>query len=309
MKKMMSLSTLALTIIMLVGCAHPTSTVSEANILNNCTLSIADMVQPLSAEPAKKIENPFTLKRSGDYFLYAYNSGSLGYTSLGAYVSGEMKSNYPTEFEAVINAVNGLSVLEKTSKMPSGNAKYGLMTVANDGKYTKVQYYLYKDMLTVNGTPYKISEWQYNTLKTAMESGTKVQNAVPQWFVYMNPNRVTGITGTDTNGKIQKMPKGNVLNAAKRLTSIFVKSAKTYKLGSKDFTYIPFRAIYTFDSGVTYTVWVSKAGSRSKDVTIYVESSDMSYGCEYIVSGYIDDYIEATQAMLSGDVNPGMGNA
>ena len=163
------------------------------------------------------------------------------------------------------------------------------------------------DVLTVNGTAYAISSEQYDELKRAMEAGTAMSSSVPLWFVYMNPNRVVGIRCQNENGEMQDMKKDNLGIAASELQYINVSSGKTYQPGSKSHGNSPFQAVYTFDNGVTYTIYVSDATSRVSGVTLYVESSDMNYACEYKVDGYISNYIESTQGMIEGLANPRTG--
>ena len=250
--------------------------------------------------------NPFALDPAGEYDLYSYNAQLLGYTNMG-YAYWTTQGESQPELEAAIAAINNLPLLNKADTTPVGNSEYGLMSVARDGSYAKTQFFLYQDVLTVNGTAYSISAEQYDELKRAMEAGTAMGSSVPLWFVYMNPNRVVGIRCQNKNGEMQDMRKDNLGTAASELQYINVSSGKTYQPGSKALNNSPFQAVYTFDNGVTYTLYVSNATSRVNGVTLYVESSDMNYACEYKVDGYISDYIESTQGMIEGPANPRTG--
>jgi len=244
--------------------------------------------------------NPFTLDPAGGYDLYAYNGLLLSYVQINP--SWLPSSEVGPEFKAAVAAINNLPTLEKVDTVSAQNAQYGLMSVAQD--YSKVQFFLYEDFLSVNGAAYAITNEQYETLKTAMSAGTANGVATPQWFVYMNPNRVTKIQWKDEQGEMTEIRKENVPFSAVALRTIDVKSVKTYTPGSKNLDDSPFKAVYTFDNGVTYTVYVSDDTSRTSNVVFYVESSDMNYACEYVSNTYISNYTEYTREAIDGPVNP-----
>jgi len=244
--------------------------------------------------------NPFTLDPAGGYDLYAYNGLLLSYVQINP--SWLPSSEVGPEFKAAVAAINNLPTLEKVDAVSAQNAQYGLMSIAQD--YSKVQFFLYEDFLSVNDAAYAITNEQYETLKAAMSAGTANGVATPQWFVYMNPNRVTKIQCKDEQGKMTEIRKENVPFSAVALRTIDVKSVKTYTPGSKNHDDSPFKAVYTFDNGVTYTVYVSDDTSRTSNVVFYVESSDMNYACEYVSNTYISNYTEYTREAIDGPVNP-----
>lgn len=249
--------------------------------------------------------NSFALEVGGEYQLYAYNASLYSYKNLGnAYFSPGVSQ---PDLEAAIKAINSLPELKKTDTYPEGNCQYGLMSVSNDGEYKKTQFFLYENALVVNETAYEISAAEYEKLKIAMEISSSRGGNTPEWFIYMNPNRVTNVRCLNANGLEEDVPKSNIWWAAGELLEIYVNSAQTYELGTKQLDNLPFKAVYTFDNGVTYTVYVADVTERVDGVTIYVESSDMSYGIEYKVSGYISSYVNETRTLISARPNPGTG--
>ena len=255
---------------------------------------------PASSQTAAQPANPFVLDPAGNYRLYAYNADVLGYTDLGHPAGLPDPAEMPPELAAAIEAINALPPLEEANTAPATPATHGLLRVELDGNYTKTQFFLYPDILSVNGTAYSISVQQHEALKKAMEAGTALGFAAPQWFVYMNPYRVTDIRCTGGNGKMRQMIAENLAAAAAELSHIVVTSCETYKPGSKSLGNVPFKAVYTFDNGVTYSVYISDASPGRSGATLYVESSDMRYACAYKVGGYISSYIETTQSIIDG---------
>lgn len=261
-------------------------------------ISEASAVEPPQESASRT--NPFTLDPAGGYDLYAYNGLLLSYVQINP--SWLPSSDVGPEFKAAVAAINNLPVLEKVTTVSAQNAQYGLMSVAQD--YSKVQFFLYEDLLTVNDAAYAITNEQYETLKAAMSDGIANGVTTPQWFVYMNPNRVTQILCKDEQGEMTEIRKENVPFSAVALRTIDVKSVKTYTPGSKNLDGSPFKAVYTFDNGTTYTVYVSDDTPRTSNVVFYVESSDMNYACEYVSNTYISNYTEYTREAIDGPVNP-----
>ncbi len=269
----------------------------------------ASLPPPTSASSAPQqaaAANPFVLDPGGEYDLYAYNAALVGYANLGyAYWSVHAGASQP-ELEAAVAAINALPPLaEKTGAAPAAQAAYGLMTVEKQNNFAKRQYFLYEDALAVDGTVYSITPDQYTALQKAMavKSGSGYL-VTPYWLAYMNPNRVTKVMCTGPDGQMQEIKTDNMPVAACEPQYLGVTSVKTYTPGTKDVSQIPFKAVYTFDSGVTYTLYVTNATPRVPNVTFYLESSDMNVAYEYTSVGYISNFVEATQGMINGPANP-----
>ena len=259
-------------------------------------------------ETTTSANNPFALKiaggyDSGGYNLYIYEAKSLSYSQVSAAWLNPLDPLAGDEANITITAINNLPPLEKIDKKPNKPAEYGLMTT--DLNHTKVQYFFYEDMLTVGDEAYALTAEQYATLKSAFEGLiSRVGLRVPQWFVYMNPTRVVSIRCTDENGEMRDISDQNITLTATDLAYINIKDVKTYTPGSKALDSLPFKAVYTFDNGITYTVYVSDTTPNATGAVFYVESSDMSYACEYTADGYISHYIQTVQAAIDGPLNP-----
>lgn len=260
-----------------------------------------------TGKTASAKKNPFVLDPSGQYHLYSYNASLLGYTEMG-YAYWSAQGTKQKELDAAVKAINALPVLQKpTGLLKKSSTPYGLMSVSADGKYTKTEYTLNKDTLEAGGITYSISKQQYESLKKVMDPKEQTGATIPQWFVFMNPERVTSMQCTDKSGKMQQMPENNLLLSATELSFIHVKSAKQYKPGSKKLDQSPFKAVYTFDNGATYSLYIQDTTDKKTGVTMYVECSDLDYACEYKVDGYISSYIQTVQEMLTGHANPRTG--
>ena len=257
-------------------------------------------IRPYSQDSGTQ-KNPFALDPAGGYDLWVYNSQLLGYKQIN--LSFIKPVDMSAECKTAIAAINKLPVLKKAESTPGKAPLYGLMSIAKD--YSKTQFFLYEDALVVDGTAYTITSKQYETLKAALATESSSGVTVPSWFVYMNPNRVTKVQCKDKQGKMAAVKKEEVTPVATALVQgISVSAVKTYTPGSKDLSKYPFKAVYTFDSDVTYTLYISDDTSRKEGVTLYVESSDMKYACEYTVAGNISSYVEYLREAISGGVNP-----
>lgn len=275
---------------------------------------------------AAKLNNPFSYKPVGSYFeypngtgrvrvlemdylhgLYIYSDSLFGYSD-----QGFAMNTFNNEFYAapVITAINSLPTLKKVDKAPTTVGEFGFMTVSNGENYEKKQFFLYKDVLTVNGAAYAISSEQYEMLKTAMTPDTqKSKTVVPFWFLHMNPDRVVKVTSTDVDGQIKEMSKPNIHFISSILGNIKAETFSIYQPGSKDLSKMPFKAVYTFDNGITYNLYVSKTMEEMRgsieSVTLYVESNEMAYACEY--KAYVGNYLQHMYDGLYGRINPPTG--
>jgi hypothetical protein len=203
--------------------------------------------------------------------------------------------------DAPIAAINSLPVLERINRAIDGSAGYGLLTVSADFR-TRVQYFLYEEMLVVNGIAYAISSEQFEMLREAMELPPPVDGAArwtpPHWLIWMNPHQVAGVRLTGADGEMREIRSNNVFAASTQPGLITVRDVQIYEQGSKNFDGFPFWAVYTFRNGVVQTIYVSDITPQTDGVRIYIESSDMGVGLEYVVSGYISTFTQTLWDML-----------
>ena len=252
--------------------------------------------EPPAPPPAPTV-NPFRLNPANQDFLYAYNAPLMGYTYLGR------PFRQDGETVAPIDVINNLPVLERLDRTPPGNAVYGLLSVAiaND---TKMQYFLYEDMLVVNGTAYAINEEQYEQLREVMQPSEHF--TVPHWFLWINPYQVASVHVTDENGELREMRSDNIGMAATwPRHTVSVNSVRIAEPGVREPGSFPFRIVYTFRNGVSQTIYVSDMTPRTTGVRIYVESSDAPFALEYTVAGFIyDNFAQSMQGMIENPGNP-----
>lgn len=307
MKRLFLIGIASALALQLAACAGPVSQAPRENAAEEGSLTTTGLavsgqqlpgLTPLAAAAAG---NSFWLDPVGDYELYAYDAknyiyANLGCASMSQYAAEEQKND---PIFRVIDAINGLPKLSATTVPADAKVEGGFLTVAMDGSYTKRQYYLKGGALEVDGTAYALTREQYDSLK-ALSAECVADGGAPQWLVFMNPRRVTEIRCRDTDGKMKTMKTENLPVAASEPRYIRVSKGKAYTPGAKSFSGM-FKAVYTFDNGVTYTV-------AAKGTKLYVESSDMQVALQY--TGHersILSYIESTQGMISGPANPRTG--
>ena len=254
----------------------------------------------VSPKTAAAEANPFKLDPTGDYELYTFDTSKRTYSNLGC--AGMSAYGENALLDNTVKAINDLPALHPGT--PKENAGYegGFMTVAMDGTYAKRQYFLRPNVLEVDGASYALTQEQYDALKKLSDTGNNAEGYGhgAHWLVYMNPKRVTKIECTDPSGDFREMKKENLSVAAAEPRYINMTGVSTYTPGTVDFGGM-FKAVYTFDNNVTYTIAVS-------DSTVYLESSDMSYACRY--TGHpksVSSYMETTQGMIDGPANPRTG--
>lgn len=264
----------------------------------------------VTPEPSIK---PFALDMSASFMLYAYNGPKQGYIRMGNPYWSEQGGEQP-ELEAAIAAINGLPELEEAEEVPFWATPYELMIVEDN--YAKFRYFLYSDIFgegedtykifEANGTAYKINNEQYEALKAVITAGSLMdQPAIPAWFVYMNPAKAVSVQCTDENGAMQEISQQSVRTVTSFLKhSIFSLRAETYRPETIDFSGMPFRAVYTFDTGTVYTVAISDILDEAGNVTLYLECSTMDYACEYTIPAWPSSFIKDTQMGIYGQAIP-----
>lgn len=268
----------------------------ESSEAEQISASSAPVKTPEPAKPASK-SNPFEITVTDNGMtLYVYDGSRMAYIQLG---DACLTWDQP-EFDIAVAAINTLPTLEKTDEQPAGSPTLGLLTLDVADNYAKVEYYLYKNILSAGGVNYKITDAQHAALEKAMLA-PKDTNVVPNWFVFMNPKRVVSAECTDQAGNQAAVPTGNILYAADILRDISIAEGSAYTPGSVNFEKFPFKARYTFDSGKSYFVYVS-------DTEMYVESDEMDYACRYTSQG-LSAYIRRAVSFLDADarVNPPTG--
>lgn len=244
---------------------------------------------------------PFALDPQGNYNLYAYHPAFMYYADMGyAAWSNETPSDDP--LVRAISAINALAGTPTGTVDPNSMVDGGFLYVAMDGSYDKHQYLLQSGMLVVDSTAYAVTAEQYANLKKIADSSAVQGVRGAQWLVYMNPSRVIRIECTDTDGQMKQMKTENIGIAAMEPRYIDVQSGSTYTLGAINFNgMFVTKFIFDKEGGITYTI-------AAKGTNLYVESSDMAFGCQYTAGEQaITSFIETMQGMIDGPANPRTG--
>lgn len=278
----------------------PTSTAPQA---------LADMLIPTAAQPtppaqttpAEPVDNwkPFALSTKGEYDLYSYHPAFMIYTHMGnARFAKELPKEDP--LRQAIKAINALKDAPEGKLDENAYIESGFMYISNDGNYFKHSYLLQGGMLVIDDKAYQITPEQYENLKKIANSGDVQGTSSAQWLVHMDPSRVIKIQCIDTDGQLKQMKAENVPIAAIEPRYVDVATGFTYTAGSYNFDGL-FKTVFTFDKegGITYTIVAS--GNQ-----LYVESSDMTFGCQYTVTDkkQISNFIASMQGMINGPANP-----
>lgn len=254
----------------------------------------SEAAQQESGSTAKN-GNPFKALKGKGYDLYLNIPEDLTY----AYIDSTLFS-MPGEENATVKALGEIQLLEQVNPPADNSVLSGFLVICED--YEKFQLNILKDSVEIGGKYYKISEEDYNKAKKMADeftSQTEKDYHGAKWLVWMNPSRVTSISCT-YKGEESDVPKEVLHLTALEQKYISAKNGKTYKRGSVNFAELKnaFITKLTFDNGVKYTVVADHE-------TLYVESSDMDFGCMYQmykISG--ESYIMTMQDAVKGQINP-----
>lgn len=239
------------------------------------TVELPDDAPPLGGDDLSSLESAVeegfpptpsqnTALNPSDFLLYRSNS-DMTISDFSGYVTVE-------DFAKIINRVTAGEPIDV-----GGDAEASFMALRSD--YKKFFYTLTPSGLQVDGTGYAVSEEDRTRLQVL--SGDPVCSAYPYWLIYMNPGRVTGASyqtegsrGEQELGQLQAAQLGENI----RWLTVAQGSGSTYAATGRKYTPGPdnFEIKFQFDSGVVYTV-------QFEGQTLYMESSDMSYGCKYAV--------------------------
>jgi hypothetical protein len=227
-------------------------------------------------------------------YLYASNPGWNTYIGSNLYwIENEAKTYYPPTandvFEQTIR--DGLSAFKglkpSTSKPVISSHEFLLW----DGDGNRHVYGLGADgCLVMDGKAYALSADRAKTIKnlhSELISKTKdgFTHAYPRWLVWMTPSKVKEVIfHSPTRGAIKLTDDPEIRELILRqATRDVAKSGDiTYKPGTVDFSGKDvFHLEIRFDNKIVYNIYAKNA----KDYRgyYYVESSDMDYGCAYVM--------------------------
>ncbi len=183
----------------------------------------------------------------------------------------------------ILDTINGLRTKDKAT--PTGKTlplREGEAVVfLNDG--TRYSYYFEKDgTLNINGECYKVNTDAAKTFRQRLKTLKACLNGDmrPKWLSWMKPANITAITAyTPKAGKIEVKEHNIRVHAWGLYRDISVDGGEKYlpkeeKLPSD----CDFKAELDFKSGVRYTLVM-------KGKTLWIESSDLDYGCKYTMKG------------------------
>ncbi len=220
----------------------------------------------------------YTVK-SPNPFAVVYEDPYFGRTMYFHHVKNTVCSYMdPEALGAAINALPKLPEYAGASETPYTR----FITVDEDDNYEKHIYELHTDCLEYDGKAYALTTAQYGALHAAFKKSLAEEtgySSYPYWLVWMNPERVTGMTHTDASGKRYAVKAENLNVAAQNHRDILVQqTAQVYDplkvgidvLAEKSGVY----TIITFDSSVKYYLYMNEK-------YLYVESSDQTYGVRY----------------------------
>lgn len=210
------------------------------------------------------------------YMLDAKNQAYIKRDFGESYSSEVFKS--ADELDAfIISAINGMnapgsaSLMEKKLPLREGN----IVVFLEDG--TRYSYYFEEDnVLNINGDCFTVWNELFKANSQVLHSQLQ-KNKIPKWLAWMKLENITAITGHTPKGGMKAVAKDMLKTHANLLyRHIFIESGEKYE---RDKINLPsgfdvFKADISFKSGTTHTLIM-------QGKTLYIESSDMSYGYKY----------------------------
>jgi len=152
----------------------------------------------------------------------------------------------------------------------------GFFVVLADGE--KYSYTLIPTAVRVGTESYPVNQEEYNTLLALANGAISAGPAHVQWLVFMRPDWIVSATfHPDSAAQPKEIPAANLLPMAGYMAGIQVKA------GSGDsYSEVKTRAKtdgnavirLNFDGGIYYSIFLENG-------MLYIESSDMDYGCKY----------------------------
>jgi len=277
--------------------SEPEQSISSSKSVSG---NVSSTSESTVSQPADSIEqNPFVVGKDEIYDLYLFCPAKVSYSLLASCShSPREEPDHP-----VILALNALPLLPEGEKNPGAQALAGFLIIRDD--YQKTQINLLECALEVDGAVYTLTAEQYDNLKKLADEAAPKQGEFglsAQWLVWMNPNRVTKIECTDKTGRVFQI-KEHLPLVASEPRYLSLSGGKTYTPGSKDFNAMKdtYRTVMTFDNGVTYTMVF-------ENDNLYLESSDMSFACQYKTwRNNVDSFIKSMKMAEQGIMNPRTG--
>lgn len=231
----------------------------------------------LTAAPASpdassaQLPTPYTIEYDKFFSLYVGRPQQMTHYRIYEYIAAGHKKGekYP-----VIEALNKLPKLPEIKVDANAKVLSDMLFIDMNGN--RRQIYITANALHVGGKAYRLSNTQYYNLLTLLDDS--MYDGVPfaRWLLYINPHNVTKIVCTDQTGRSFEIKPENMAYAANYTKNIEVSYGITYKTGTYDLSRAKggFKAVMYFKNDTTITMYMNST-------TIYLESSDMSYGCRY----------------------------
>lgn len=213
-----------------------------------------------------------------DMTIYVQDSGQYTLSDLADFA----------DRQAFAALVNDLALQQPGSAAPGTQQDAAFLLVRDD--YTKFQYALAAPVLTVDGGEhYLLNDRQAAVLQEL--SAAPVCGTYAQWLIYMNPNRVQEVQYHTLDGPgLYESGTPEFLAAVElmRWVKVVRGSGSTYTTKLAQFRPDPgnkryFQVQLRFDNNVVYTATLD-------DTALYLESSDMSYGCRYALANRLDSF-------------------
>lgn len=306
MKKLLGRSIFVLCILFCCTACQPQNNAANLSTTTNTSPALSDPIQPddflnLSATKSTVQQTKKSVIPAFDQInsFYAYNAS--GYTYVGMQHVDWSKDqlqrwqeNMPTLFsefeEKVRDGLTAFRGLEPVS-IKRSITDHELMFWTNDGVRhvygTAPGGYVVMDGQTFLVPKSKLQEIQRLhklILDEHMQdrSHTDFTRAYPQWLAWMTPSKIEKVVFySPTRGALTIHPELTQIAAERTMQSVQPTSPKTYSLDSLDFSGKDiFHLKIYFDNGIEYTIYAKSAGGVD---AYYVESSDMSYGCQYVL--------------------------
>jgi len=207
---------------------------------------------------------PFSLSPADVRILYARNYSDYTYAPMDADATAE-----------------AIALINKAGQAPSEEIysanEGGFLAVMNDGDNTRFSYSLMASAVRVDNEAHRLSSEDYAILKGLADAANQNNPSFAQWLIYMDVNRLQSVSYfPGTAADPCDIP--DTAGAAAIFKGIKVQkgSGNAYDIGQQSFDATPNRTVFrlSFDGSIVYSLAIESG-------MLYVESSDMTYGCQY----------------------------
>lgn len=240
-----------------------------------------------SSEPEEPKNNPFAISAESVTDMYIYNPNALVYTPLRVNPDSASADDNKSPVIEVINALPKLSTYDYDK-----SARYSTGFLIYDKNGARHEYNIMSGALIANGTGYYLPKENYEQIMDLAAQYMQSSGSA-QWLLRISPARVSGVECTDENGSSFSVKQENLRSAAQKLRGLTVSGGKAFQQGSYEFAGMDGLQIkITFDTGVTFSVLIDSS-------YLYIESSDMSFGCRYNIDGNTIQSFAATMKKLA----------